>query len=62
LLKMGDSSSQEELMDEAAIRFRETADQENRHRAERRRYSQALQDEAVAYRLGRGFTSTALLL
>ena len=36
-------------MDEAVIRFRQTADQENRHRAERRRYSQALQYEAVAY-------------
>ena len=36
-------------MDEAVIRFRQAADEENRHRAERRRYSQTLQDEAVAY-------------
>jgi hypothetical protein len=46
---MGDSSSKEELMDEAVIRFRQTADEENRHRPERRRYSQALQHDAVAY-------------
>ena len=34
-------------MDKAVIRFRQTADQENR--PERRRYSRALQHEAVAY-------------
>jgi transposase-like protein len=36
-------------MDEAVIRFRQAADQENSHRPERRRYSKALQQEAVAY-------------
>jgi transposase-like protein len=39
----------EELMDEAVIGFRQAADEENRHRPERRRYSPALQLEAVAY-------------
>jgi hypothetical protein len=36
-------------MEDALIQFRQTADRENRHRRWRRRYSSALQHEAVAY-------------
>jgi hypothetical protein len=36
-------------MDDALIRFRHAADREKRHRRLRRRYSSALQHDAVAY-------------
>jgi hypothetical protein len=36
-------------MDEALTAFREAADQENLRRPQRRRYSPALQQQAVAY-------------
>jgi len=50
-LKMGDSSSQEELMDEAVLRFRQTANHENRHRAGQRTLIPVPSDSVTALHL-----------